>query len=457
MSPQTPPDPAAVVQPAQPPAPRVPWSKRFLPRGLYGRAALILILPVVTLQLMVSLVFIQRHYEGVTRQMTGSIADEIALVADTRARDESAAQDIAARLGLRLEGTGPDPDAGDGRPVWDLSGRIVAQVLHERLPELRALSLAGGRDVALRLADKAGGGDDYGITFSRGRVSASNPHQLLVLMLVFGAVMTFIAYLFLRNQLRPIARLARAADAYGRGQIVPYHPRGARELRAAGAAFVQMRERIEEQNRSRALMLSGVSHDLRTPLTRLRLGLSLQGDDDSREMLRDVEEMEHMVAAFLDFARGTGGEAPLEPTDVVALVEQVAADAGRAGREITLLPVEGVAGPAPLRPFALRRAIENLLANALRHGGRVQLGLRFAPGDLRITVEDDGPGIAPEQRAEALQPFVRLDGARNQDRGAGVGLGLAIVAGIARAHRGELHLDQSPQLGGLRAEIVLPR
>lgn len=445
MSSRAPPDP-----PAAPPA---PWAKRFLPRGLYGRAALILLLPVVALQLVVSLAFIQRHFEGVTRQMTSSIADEIALVVATEADDPAWAQEIGRQLGLTFTDTMPNAGTGDGRPFWDLSGRVVVQVLRDRLPALRAVSLASEREVVLRLAGRDG---DFGIAFSRGQVSATNPHQLLVWMVVSGAVMTFIAYLFLRNQLRPITRLARAAEAYGRGTITPYRPGGARELRAAGAAFVEMRERIEEQNRSRALMISGVSHDLRTPLTRLRLGLTMQDDAESREMLRDVEEMEHMVAAFLDFARG-GGEAPLEVSDAVALVEQVVADTRRAGREITLLPMAGQPVPVRMRPFAMRRALENLLANALRHGTRVEVGLTFAPGEWRIVVEDDGPGIAPDQRKPALQPFVRLDDSRNQDRGAGVGLGLAIVAGIAHAQGGELRLGQSGRLGGLLAEIVLPQ
>jgi len=442
--------------------------KRILPRGLYGRAALILILPVVALQLVVSLSFIQRHFEGVTRQMTGSIADEIALVAGLEAADPAAADRVAGALGLRLLRPAPELGPGNGRAWWDLSGRIVARVLDERLPELRALSLAAGREVVLRLAGQggvaqdeagqgeAGQGGDFGIAFSRSRVSASNPHQLLVLMVVFGAVMTFIAFLFLRNQLRPVTRLARAAEDYGRGRITVYRPAGARELRAAGAAFVQMRERIEEQNQSRNLMLSGVSHDLRTPLTRLRLGLAMLEGEEAASLLRDVEEMEHMVAAFLDFARGEG-EGPLEESDMVALAARVAGDAGRAGgRQVVLRPVEGQPVPVRLRPLAMRRAVENLVTNALRHGSRVEIGLAFAPGQVRIAVEDDGPGIAPAARAAALQPFVRLDGARNQDRGAGVGLGLAIVAAIARGHGGELRLDDSPGLGGLRAEIVLP-
>lgn len=440
-----------------PPARRPGIIKRFLPRGLYGRAALILILPVVTLQLVISLSFIQRHFEGVTRQMTLNVADEVAVIAETHSRDVQASRELAAALGLRLLDPAPAPDPAlasrSGRAFWDLSGRAVEQVLREHLPMITAISLEGGRDVVLWLDGDAG---DFGISFSRRKVTASNPHQLLVLMLVFGAAMTFIAYLFLRNQLRPIARLAAASEQYGHGRITPYHPGGAREVRAAGRAFLQMRARIEEQNYSRQLMLSGISHDLRTPLTRLRLGLEMTESEDSAALRRDVDEMERMIAAFLDYARGVHEEA-FEKVDVAALVRQVAEDAARTGRKVGVLPVVGTPTDARLRPLAIRRALGNLVSNALRHGDQVQIGLVFTPGEIRIAVEDDGPGIASEQAGEAVQPFVRLDDARNQDRGAGVGLGLAIVADITRAHGGTFLLDRSAGLGGLRAELVLPR
>ncbi|MBW7922344.1 MAG: HAMP domain-containing protein [Rubellimicrobium sp.] len=445
MPQQAPPDPDA-------PVPARGLKRRMWPRGLYGRAALILVVPVVALQLVVSLAFIQRHFEGVTRQMTGNIADEIALVIAEDARDRDAAAQIGAALGLRIIRPAPPLAGGDGRAVWDLSGRIVAQVLVARLPELQALSLEGGREVVLHLR---GQGDEFGISFPRSRVSASNPHQLLVLMIVFGAAMTFIAYLFLRNQLRPIARLARAAEAYGRGVTLPYQPRGAREVRAAGLAFLRMRERIREQNASRALMLSGVSHDLRTPLTRLRLGLAMIAGDEADGLRRDVDEMERMIATFLDFARGDAGEAA-GAVDLVALAGRVVEDAARGGGPVVLRPVAGQPVPVQARPLALRRAIGNLVGNARRYGTRVEVSVAFAPGRARITVEDNGPGIAAGDRADALRPFVRLDDARNQDRGAGVGLGLAIVAEIARTQGGELRLGQSARLGGLAAELVLP-
>ena len=299
------------------------------------------------------------------------------------------------------------------------------------------------------------------IAFPRGWVSASNPHQLLVLMLIASVVMTTVAYLFLRNQLRPIRRLSRAAEAFGKGQTEPYKPSGALEVRAAGTAFLEMRARIERQIEQRTLMLSGISHDLRTPLTRLRLGLSMLPDDPaSREevaaMERDVAEMGRLVDAFLSFAReeATSGEA--ERLDLCALVAQVVEDAQRIGQSVSLGECPATPLMVRVRPDALRRALENLIGNAVRYGSRAEVSLVPAARSLRLVVEDDGPGIAPERREEAMRPFTRLDPARNQDRGQGVGLGLTIATDIARSHGGSLRLGASARLGGLSAEIVLP-
>jgi two-component system osmolarity sensor histidine kinase EnvZ len=291
----------------------------------------------------------------------------------------------------------------------------------------------------------------------RRRVSASNPHQLLVLMIVTSVVMTFVAFHFLRAQLRPITKLAEAADAFGKGQHLPYRPRGALEVRAAGRAFLDMRARIERQIDSRTRMLSGISHDLRTPLTRLRLGLSLlPEDDETRALLDDVAQMQRMVDEFLAFARGDAME-ETAPVDPVALARGVVEAALRGGTPVRLAAPAAGAAPVALRPQAVARALENLVGNAARFG--TQVLVTVAPGErhLRLVVEDDGPGIPRDRRDEAMQPFARLDAARDPNRGGGVGLGLSIAADVARSHGGELVLGDSAALGGLRAELVLAR
>jgi two-component system osmolarity sensor histidine kinase EnvZ len=270
-----------------------------------------------------------------------------------------------------------------------------------------------------------------------------------------GLLMTVIAYLYMRNQMRPIMRLAEAAQAFGRGRTLPYSPSGAIEVRAAGNAFLDMRARIERHIEQRTLMLSGVSHDLRTPLTRLRLGLAMLEEDEAEPLLRDVDDMQRLLDTFLDFARGAAEGEP-ETVDPIALVEQIVADAQRAGKPVSLGRVEGE-GEMALRPLAIRRAVENLISNGVRHGSRAQVSVVLTDRSLRIRIEDDGPGIPAEARAEAVKPFTRLDPARDPNHGGGVGLGLAIVTDIARAHGGALRLGDSDAMGGLQADIVIGR
>lgn len=434
--------------------------KRILPRGLYGRAALILVVPILALQLVVSLAFLQRHFEGVTRQMTRSIGYEIALISDAvaAAPDPAAAAAAAGRLGTQLAMTvtlpaSPEAPVADRRVFYDLSGRIVIATLREAFPEIGPIDLYGLRRVEFTLPTVHG---TMGIAFDRSRVSASNPHQLLVLMVLTGLLMTLIAFLFLRNQLRPIRRLARAAEEFGKGRIVPYKPSGAIEVRSAGNAFLDMRARIERQIEQRTLLLSGVSHDLRTPLTRLKLGLAMLDEDEARPMMRDVDDMQRLLDDFLAFVRGDATAEAAGQSDPVALVATVVEDARRAGQAVTLHSVEG-RGEATLRAGAVRRALENLIGNATRYGTRAEVSLAILERSVRITVEDDGPGIPKDRREEALRPFTRLDDARNQDRGTGTGLGLAIAADIARSHGGTLRLGDSTRLGGLKAELVLAR
>jgi two-component system osmolarity sensor histidine kinase EnvZ len=435
------------------------WLKGYMPRSLYGRAALILILPVLLLQLLVTVVFIQRHFDGVTQLMTRAVNIELRYVRDTvnMADDLAAAQAGLASVAAPLEFDASFPAQQvsdvDVIPFVDLTGTTVIRTLREGLSEVQTVSLADRRVVQLWLETRFG---PLELVFARGRVSASNPHQLLVIMVVLGAIMTAIAYFFLRNQLRPIKRMADAATAYGKGRIVPYAPGGATEVRAAGTAFLDMRNRIERQTQSRTMMLSGVSHDLRTPLTRLRLGLSMIDDSEAAPLIADVDDMQHLLDGFLDFARSDAGDV-LVPTDPQEIVDAVLSDAARSGSQVTMGVSEGAGEPIPMRPQAIRRALDNLVGNGLRYGGQVLLSMYVTERAIRFIVEDDGPGIPDNLRDDALKPFVRLDPARNQDRGSGVGLGLSIVSDIARSHGGILRLGTSPELGGLMAELVLSR
>ena len=431
-----------------------------MPRGLYGRAALILILPIVTIQIVVSVTFIQRHFERVTEQMTQSVALEVKLLRNqvNQAADLGDAHArlavLASVLDLEIKLPAPKPTPGDNRQFFDWSGRAVIATIRSKFPDLVASDLPSPPRVAkFTFNTKLG---PLMITVDRTRVSASNPHQLLVLMLVTSALMTYIAYLFLRNQLRPIKQLGDAAAAFGKGQHQAYRPRGALEVRAAGTAFLDMRGRIERQIEQRTLLLSGISHDLRTPLTRLKLGLSLLTEDaDTKALLQDVGDMERLVDEFLAFVRGDATETP-EDTNPVALAQRAVENAQRMGQAATMAET-GAQANVRLRPAAVTRALENLIGNAVRYGKVARVSVALTDRTLRYIVEDDGPGIPKDRRDEAMLPFARLDGARDPNKGGGVGLGLSIAADIARSHGGTLRLGESEALGGLKAELVLAR
>ncbi|WP_050927838.1 ATP-binding protein [Aestuariivita boseongensis] len=432
------------------------WLKNYMPRGLYGRAALILIVPVVFVQLVVSIAFIQRHFEDVTTQMTRTLLRELVFVfdaADQAGTQEAALDQMAPYIEPLNFDVSFEPMPAENRLRWyDFSGRVMIRTMNERAPQVQRFELPDNRMVVIYADTPLG---PMRIGFERWRVSASNPHQLLVTMVFFGALMTVIAYIYLRNQLRPITRLADAAQAFGRGRHVPYNPRGAIEVRAAGAAFLDMRARIERQIEQRTMMLSGVSHDLRTPLTRLKLGLSMLDEDEAQPLLRDVDDMQRLLDEFLNFAKGTAEGEP-EEVDPIALIQSVVADAQREGKDVRLALIEGE-GSVMLRPVPIRRAMENLIGNAVRYGTKAEVSVQLTDKSLRLRVEDNGPGIPEDKRGEALKPFSRLDPARNQNKGSGVGLGLAIASDIARAHGGVLRLGESESLGGLRADLVIAR
>ena len=435
------------------------WLKQYLPRSLYARAALILIMPVVALQLLVTIVFIKRDLEDVTTQMTTTVLREVSLL--RQQAGETADRDLylhrlepfLAPLTMTARFVEQDAPRPQDELGWDeFSGRVVRDKLRHELEGFVAVKFPASREFLLYL-DTPAGILELGV--DRRRLTAAAPHQLIVTMVFFGFLMTVISFVYMRNQLRPIKKLADVAQAFGRGRNLPYSPRGATEVRVAGSAFLDMRGRIERQIEQRTLMLSGVSHDLRTPLTRLKLSLAMIDEDEAEPMLRDVSEMQALLDAFLDFSRGASTGEP-EPVDPQKLAASVVEDWRRQNKDVMLGELSGT-GTVPLRAQSMRRALENLISNAVRYGTRARVSVTLTEKSMRLRVEDDGPGIPAAQRGDAVRPFARLDPARNQDLGSGVGLGLAIVADIARAHGGMLRLGKSKELGGLQADIVIGR
>ncbi|MEM9267821.1 MAG: ATP-binding protein [Pseudomonadota bacterium] len=438
--------------------------RSYLPRSLFGRAALIVILPILFLQLVVAVVFIQRHFEGVTKQMTRSIAREIAVAMQIIRTSPSPdiaqvrLNNLAIPLDFPMFISQGEVEAGRHSRLWyDWSGRALTQELTTILgSQISVDLLSSSRLVGLQVQTEKG---ILRANIPRRRVTASNPHQLLVLMIGTAVLLGLIAILFLRNQVRPILRLADVAEAFGKGRSLPYRPQGAEEVRRAGGAFLSMRARLERQIEQRTLMLSGVSHDLRTPLTRMKLALAMLDDmPELADMVRDVDDMERMLDEFLAFARGDSLEEATQ-VNVLDLADDLVAKAKRAGHEITFhRDLASESNPTlTLRKSAVTRALDNLVANAARYGTRVRVTLKLRSMSCYFTVEDDGPGIPEDKREEVLRPFTRLDTARNQDKGGGVGLGLSIAADVARSHGGGLDLGKSLDLGGLSATLRLPR
>ena len=424
-----------------------------MPKRLYWRAAFILLFPVIFLQLIVSVVIIKRHFEGVTEQMTGTVASQIKLIATkVEAAEIDAAIELSEALNMKLLALESDKSIGlNSKRFYDVSGIVVIRELY-KLKWVQNVDLLDDDyvTVTLRLADMI-----FQLQFDRARVSASNPHQLIVNMVVFGAFFTLIAFMYLRNQLRPITRLAVAAEAFGRGQTVPYTASGAIEVKAAGNAFLEMRNRIERHIEQRTMILSGVSHDLRTPLTRLKLGISLLDSDDKEPLERDLEEMRLMLDEFLTFAKAQDNEqSNFELLTVSTIIDSLKDDYQRSNAKLQVAN-NITTGSYFMRPSLIRRALDNIIGNALRYGTLANLKVTIDNEYINFIVEDDGPGIPAEMRPEALKPFSRLDPARNQDKGMGVGLGLPIASDIAQAHGGSLRLLKSDKYGGLRAEFKI--
>lgn len=434
--------------------------KQMSPRGLFGRSLIIVVAPMVVLQGFVTYAFFVRHYDIVTRHMAHSAAGDIAFLTDLEQSyhgpERTKLLDMAAHaLGFQVSLA---PGTTLHRPYLHSSNdlkRAMDAVFATRLGAAHPFtSSALGNIVQLSVQVRDG---VLNITIPRDQLVASNADIFILWMVGSSLVLIAVAILFLRNQVKPIERLAAAADAFGKGRAVPdFKPYGASEVRRAAQAFLTMRARIERYVQQRTEMLAGVSHDLKTPLTRLRLQLAMMGAGaDTTSSLEDVSEMEHMLDEYLEFARGDSGEdaQSADLGEVVTEAALAAASARAAARE--RLHVEAPSGiRLAVKRNALKRCATNLIDNALKHGNRVDVALSRNGHYVEIQVDDDGPGIPEERREEAFRPFHRLDEGRNLQVG-GVGLGLAIARDIARAHGGEIILAAS-QLGGLHAAIRLP-
>lgn len=433
--------------------------ERHMPHGLYYRSLIIVIAPIVLLQTIMAGIILDRHWDNVTKVLGRSLAREIGLVTDLYDRSdksEAAIKEIELvankqlRLGLEITRDKQLPEPIN-RTLFSLVDTKMTQYLERETGRpfwINSTAQNGKVEIQVEVEK----GLIFRILTDEERAYAANTGILLTGMLLSSLVLLIIAVIFLRKQITPIVELANAAKSFGMGrEVAEFRPRGAREVRQAGLAFVDMKSRIARHVEQRTAMLAGVSHDLRTILTRFKLELAFLGDGPKIKPLKeDVEEMQRMLEAYMAFVRGDGGEKS-EDVNLAQMFSSVASAVAR-GKSQVALDVQDV--DVSIKPNAFRRLISNLLGNAVRYADNVKVKGGVENRVLTILVDDDGPGIPVENREDAFRPFVRLDNARNLDE-TGTGLGLAIALDIAHAHGGEIKLEESPS-GGLRAVVQIP-
>ena len=430
--------------------------KRLLPRSLLGRSLLIIVTPLVLLQVVSGLIFYESHWDKVSLRLARNLAGDIAGVIALLRRnpdDPEPVFDVAAEhmemtvrvmAGDILPNTPPDESG--------LTERMLVRAMREYVGkpfQIDTRSLDRHVVVRVQLTDGV-----LEVVTTRKRLFSSTTYIFVLWMVGTSMILFGVAVIFMRNQVKPIRRLAFAADTFGKGRDAPsFKPEGAKEVRQAATAFIAMRDRIQRQITQRTEMLAGVSHDLRTPLTRMKLQLELLGDPEgAAELKGDVEEMESMLEGYLAFARGEGSESPT-PTSLTALLGDVVAQARRKGGNAIDLHTEGEI-TVPLRPAAMKRCVTNLVDNALRYADHVSVRAGRRGDAVEITIDDDGPGVPEDRRDDVFKPFFRLESSRNPVTG-GVGLGLTIARDVLRGHGGDIEIGNSPS-GGLRARLRLP-
>lgn len=447
---------------AAPPVRRPSLLRRLLPRTLLGRSVLIILLPLVLLQVISTWVFYDRHYDTTTKRLAQGVAGDIAAVVQLLVREPGTVDRLQifrlARNAMRLKVSFSEADllpARTTRGSLNIFTNTLTRKLTDAMDEyvgrpflINTRALDEEVEILVQLADGV-----LRVLVPPERLFSPTTYIFIMWMVGSSIVLFGVAVIFMRNQVRPIRRLAHAADSFGKGRdVADFKPEGAAEVRQAAAAFLRMRDRIRRQIDQRTEFLAGVSHDLRTPLTRMKLQLALlRNVPEARNLEADVVEMERMVEGYLAFARGEGAEQP-QVTDIGGLLRDVVGQMRRDGVIIDLHVEEALS--LPLRREALRRCLTNLISNAGRHGEHISVRLGRRRRAVEITIDDDGPGIPADRREDVFRPFFRLEQSRNPATG-GVGLGLSIARDVVRNHGGDLTLEDAPA-GGLRARVWLP-
>ena len=435
-------------------------TKNILPQTLFGRALLIIVTPLILMQAISTFVFFDRHWDTMTRRLAHTLAGDIAFIVDSltplpKQLDLNQiflkADDI---LHIRLTYS-PEEILVKKKAFqqWDRVRKSLQDALKERVRRPFSIdTIKKERRIEIKVQLPQG---LLNVNVHEKRLYSSTPYIFLMWMIGSSLVLFAIAIIFMRNQIRPIRRLAIAARSFGMGRgSSEIKPSGAKEVRQATQAFRQMRERISRQFAQRTEMLAGVSHDLRTPLTRMKLQIEmLERTPETRELQDDIQEMERMIDGYLTFARGEGSES-LSKINLASLIEEIISTERRDGSLINFVNKSKTIKSVTLRPQAIKRAITNLIINSKKYAETVKVEFEYNSEHAIITIDDNGPGIKPEHRDDVFKAFFRLDPSRNTDTG-GTGLGLTIAKDIVQSHGGDLLLSEA-SLGGLRATITLP-
>lgn len=437
--------------------PWVPW----LPATLMGRSALIIVIPLILVQVISTFIFYDNHWEALSRRLAQGLAGDISHIR-IYMRDNPSKEDFAwiqsvARQTMLLKIALDEGAALPSNQIITADGPFPDFLTRELWREMkRPFTIdfeKSDREIEIAMQLPSG---VLHVLAPRKRLFSSTTYVFVLWMAGSSLLLFGIAALFLNNQVRAVRRLARAADSFGKGQDVPnFKPEGAKEVRQAARAFTVMRNRIQRQIDQRTEMLAGVSHDLRTPLTRMKLQVEMLdsvNEQDIAAIKEDIDDMERMLNGYLAFARGEGSE-PTQPTNIPALIEDIHRRFKRDGAAI-VLDIEGLEKPVLVKPIAFQRCLNNLVGNAARYGTRVEIGARRTGIHLEVNVDDDGPGIPAEHREEVFKAFYRVEPSRNPETG-GIGLGMTIARDIARSLGGDVIVDESP-LCGLRATVRIP-
>lgn len=433
-----------------------PHLRDVTPKSLFGRTLLIVLIPTILVQVVATYIFYDRHWGSITRNMSVSVAGEIAATIKWVEEKKGKERQLMLKTSRELLGIRAifreSAELSKKAEKYPRRFRILERELQKRIDYPFVIFESEDSDLIVVEADI--NKKIYQFQFTSKKLM--NPTTYIFIMWMFGSatILLIIAVLFLRNQVKPIIKLAEAAEAFGKGQdIENFKPRGAEEVRKAAEAFIKMRERIKKQIRQRTEMLAGISHDLRTPLTRMRLQLELIKDSlAAKGMREDIDEMEKMIGEYLNFARGEKSEDTAD-ISIRALFNLLSHNYKNYKTRLKF-NIENKNDVINIRVNSLKRALNNLIDNSLKYAKNTEVSAYHENKEIIIKIDDDGPGIPVKIREDVFKPFFRIETSRNKETG-GVGLGLSIARDAVRAHGGDISLDKS-DMGGLKVTIKIP-